>query len=158
MWLSVTINITTVTSGQSNLTIGRIAAGHGRFSSIEGTLVPPGEYDWTCVSFGPPKSTIQMANWLVQPFLHSSRQKVPILTMGSSFPQNCFFLGGSGPPSSRWFPGPTQVLNPNGIPISLAVFAGLTSVIDWETDRPTDYVTWSVTIDRICVRSMGDVA
>ena len=23
--------------------------------------------------------------------------------------------GGSGPPSNIWFPGPTQVLNPNGI-------------------------------------------
>jgi len=157
MWLSVTINITTVASGQSNLTTGRIAAGHGLFSSIEGTLVLPGEYDWTCVSFGPPKSTIQMANWLVQPFLHSSRQKVPILTMGSSFPQNCFFPGGSGPhlvDGSLAYPSP----QPKRHFDRFSCFAGLTSVIDWETNRPTDHATRSVTIDRICVWSTGDVA
>jgi len=39
-------------------------------------------------------------------------------------------MGRSGPPSNTWFPGPTQVLNPNGISIGAAVFAGLTSVTD----------------------------
>ena len=39
-------------------------------------------------------------------------------------------MGGSGPPSNTWFPGPTQVLNPKGSSISVAVFAGLTSVTD----------------------------
>jgi len=34
-----------VTSGQSNLTTGLIAAAHGRFNGSEGTLAPPGEYD-----------------------------------------------------------------------------------------------------------------
>jgi len=38
--------------------------------------------------------------------------------------------GRSGPPSKTWFPGPTRVLNPNGILIGWAVFAGLTSVTD----------------------------
>jgi len=33
--------------------------------------------------------------------------------------------GGSGPPSNIWFPGPTQVLNPNGVSIGPAVSAGL---------------------------------
>jgi len=41
-------------------------------------------------------------------------------------------MGGSGPPSNTWFPGPTQFLNPKGSSIGAAVFAGLTSV----TDRP----------------------
>ena len=45
--------------------------------------------------------------------------------------------------------GLTRVLNPNGISIGAAVFAGLTSV----TDRPTDHATRSVTIGRIYVRS-----
>jgi len=36
-------------------------------------------------------------------------------------------------PSNTWFPGPTRVLNQNGISIGSAVLAGLTSV----TDRPT---------------------
>jgi len=54
-------------------------------------------------------------------------------------------------PSNTWFPGPTRVLNPNGISIGSAVFAGLTSV----TDRPTDHATRLVTIDRIYVRTYG---
>jgi len=51
------------------------------------TLAPPGEYDSTCASFCPPESTIQTANRPIQPFLHSSLQKVPILRMGSSSPK-----------------------------------------------------------------------
>jgi len=42
--------------------------------------------------------------------------------------------GRSGPPSSTWFPGATRVLNPNGISIGSAVFAGLTNVTDRQTE------------------------
>jgi len=43
-------------------------------------------------------------------------------------------IGGSRPPSNTWFPGFTAgVLNPNGISIGSAVFAG--SLV-WQTDRP----------------------
>jgi len=59
------------------------------------------------------------------------------------------FHGGSGPPSNTWFPGPTQVLNPNSISIGAAVFAELTRM----TDRQTDRATRSVTIGRIYVCS-----
>jgi len=45
--------------------------------------------------------------------------------------------------------GHTHVLNPNGISIGSAVFAGFTSV----TNRPTDHASPSVTIGRIYVRS-----
>jgi len=38
---------------------------------------------------------------------------------------------------NAWFIGPTRVLNPNGIKIGAAVFAGLTSVTDPQTDRET---------------------
>jgi len=48
-------------------------------------------------------------------------------------------MGGSGPPSNTWFPGPIQVLNPNGSSIGAAVFAGLTSVT--QTGRQTDRQT-----------------
>jgi len=41
---------------------------------------------------------IQRANRPLQPFLHSSQQKIPIFTMGSSSLQNCPLPGGSGPP------------------------------------------------------------
>ena len=72
-------------------------------------------------------------------------------TMGRPFPLSKFSLpmGGSGPPSSTWFPGPTQVLNSIGISIGAAIFAGFTSV----TDRPTDQATQWVTIGHIYVRS-----
>jgi len=54
-----------------------------------------------------------------------------------------------GPPSNTWFPGHSQVLNPNGSSIGAAVFAGLTSV----TDRQTDHATRLVRIGRMYVRS-----
>jgi len=38
---------------------------------------------------------------------------------------------------SAWFLGPTRVLNPNGMSIVGAIFAGLTSVTDRQTDRQT---------------------
>jgi len=41
--------------------------------------------------------------------------------------------GGCGPPSNTWFPGPTRVLNPNGILIGAAIFAELTTVTDRQT-------------------------
>jgi len=72
-------------------------------------------------------------------------------TMGCPFsPQNLPLpIGGS----DTWFPRPTQVLNPKGSLIGAAVFAGLTSVTDRQTDRPTDHATRSVRIGRIYVRS-----
>ena len=60
---------------------------------------------------------------------------------------------GSEPPSNTWSLGPSQVLNPNGISIGSAVFAGLTSVTDRPTDRQTDQATRSVTLGRVYVRS-----
>jgi len=45
-------------------------------------------------SFGPPESTTQTANQSVQPFLHSSRQKIPILYNGRRFPQKLPLLVG----------------------------------------------------------------
>jgi len=87
-----------------------------------GTLAPPGKYNWSCAFFGPPESTIQTTNRSVQPILHSSRQKVPIPTISSSFPQIAFD-GVIWTPSNIWFPAPTQVINPNGISIGSTVFA-----------------------------------
>ena len=79
-------------------------------------------------------------------------------TIGRPFPLKIAHSHGDlEPPSNTWFPGPTQVLNPNGSSSGTAVFAGLTSVTDRQTDRqihrPTDHATQSVTIGRIYVRS-----
>jgi len=47
-------------------------------------------------------------------------------------------------PSNWWFPEPTRVLNPNGISIGSAVFAGLTGVTDIPTNRQTDIPLYSI--------------
>jgi len=72
--------------------------------------------------------------------------------MGRPFPLKIVpSHGGCWPTSNTWFLGPTRVLNPNGISIGSAVFAGLTTVTDRETDRPTDHATWSVTVGSIYI-------
>jgi len=52
---------------------------------------------------------------------------------GLFFPQTCPLAWGIWTPSNTWFPGPTRVLNPNGISIGSAV---LQSSLVWETDKP----------------------
>ena len=53
---------------------------------------------------------------------------------GLFFPQNYPLPRGIWTPSNTWFPGPTRLPNPNGMSIGSAVFAGLTSVTDRQTD------------------------
>jgi len=56
---------------------------------------------------------------------------------GETFPSKLpISVRGSGLPSNTWFLGPTRVLNPNGISIGSAVFVGLSTVTDRQTDRP----------------------
>ena len=75
---------------------------------------------------------------------------VPILYNGPPFPLKIARSHrGTWTPSNTRFLGPTRVLNSNSISISSALFAGLTSV----TDRQTDHDTRSVAIGRIYVRS-----
>ena len=45
---------------------------------------------------------------------------------------------GPGSPSNTWFLEPTRVLNPNGIAIGLAVFAGLTTCLLYTSPSPRD--------------------
>jgi len=72
-------------------------------------------------------------------------------TMGRPFPpQNCPFHGRIWSPFNTWFLGPTRVLNPNGIAIGAAIFAGITSVTDRQTDGPRYR---SVTTGHIYIRS-----
>jgi len=88
----------------------------------EGTVAPPGKYDWTCASFGQPESTTQMANRSVQPFLHSSWQKVPIFDNGRPFSPKFPFSWGIWTPSNSWFLEPDQAHSQNSISIGSAVF------------------------------------
>jgi len=99
-----------------------------------------GEYDWTCASFSPwSESTTQTTNRSVQPFLHSSRQKVPILYNVRPFPKKMLLVvWGSGPPS--WFLEPDRAHNPNCTTIGSAIFAQVTAecryTLQWATFSP----------------------
>jgi len=100
-------------------------------------------------SLGPSEPTTQTACRSVHAPLQTWSQSVPILYAPFP-PQNCPFPWRNlDPTSNTWFLGPTQVLNPNGISIGSAVFAGLTSVTDWQPD----HATWSVKIGCIYVGS-----
>ena len=103
-------------------TVESYSPGDANEPSHVGTLAPPGEYDWTHPSVGPPEFTTQTANRSVQPFLHSSRHKVPKLYNGLPFPQNCYFPWGIWTPSNLWFIGAVQARNPNDITVGSAVF------------------------------------
>jgi len=86
---------------------------------------------------GPSESITQTASRSVQPFLHRWPHSVPILCNGMPlFPQNLISPWGDLDPYNTWFSGPTRVLKPNGTSIGSAVFAGLTSVADRQTDKP----------------------
>jgi len=67
-------------------TVQPYSPGGANVPSHEGTLAPPGEYDWTCASFGPLESTTLTANPLVQPFLYSSEQNVVWHARACPFP------------------------------------------------------------------------
>jgi len=67
------------------------STGDGNVYSHEGTLAPPGEYDWTCASFGPLVSTTQTANGSVQPFCTAYGRKCLYFTMVTPIHQSCPF-------------------------------------------------------------------
>jgi len=100
----------------------------GNVSFHKGTLAPPGEYDWTCASFGPFESTTDTANGSVQSFLDSLRQKVPILYCGRPCPPELPLpMGDLDLSCNTWCFWPTRVHNPNGTSIGSAVFARMTA-------------------------------
>jgi len=104
----------------------------------------------TCFQ-GPPESTRRTASRSVQPFLHSSLQRVAIVYNGTPlYPLTQVNIASlnerSEPPSSTWFLGATRVHSPHGISISSAVFQGLRSWQTRQTDRQTDHATRSVTL------------
>jgi len=106
-----------------------------------GTLAPPGEYDWTCASFGPSESSVQTANRSVQPFaqltakcrqvyrrlLANTIEIVHIAAIWQIQLNSCFLQ-------------PTQVHNPNSKSVGWAVSAQLTAespyTLQWATVSP----------------------
>jgi len=133
-----------LTSGQSNLTQGHIAAARGRFSCIH-QVVPMCTPSNTCF-LGP--------TWVHIPNCISVSSAVFAQFMAES-PCTLQWAGAFhvkiacshwGQPPNMCFLWPTQVHNPNGISIGSAIFAGLKIF-----DRPTDHATASVTIGCIYV-------
>jgi len=107
----------------------------------------------THASLGPPESIphtyTHTASRSVRPFLHNSRQKVPILYNGQPFPLKIApSHWGSGRPSNTWFLGPARVHTSNDMSIGSAVFSRLTIVTDRPTNRPTDRPRYSVCKNR----------
>jgi len=98
-----------ITSGQSNLTTGHIAIAHGRFHGIC-QMAPVFTTTKTCFLL-PTRVQSQTTSWSVQPFLHSSRQRVAILYNGPpvlplKLPVS---TDESGLPSNTWFLGPSHI-------------------------------------------------
>ena len=110
--------------------------GGSNVSSHEGTLAPSGEYDWTCAFFAHltpyPKPRIDRLSRFAQ------------LTAESAYTLQWFVRFSFKIAPSHGGIWPTRVLNPTDNSIASAVFAGLTSVTDWLTDKQTDRPRYSV--------------
>jgi len=100
----------------------RFCTAHGRYCYILQLAAPfprkiasfRGDLDLHLMhdSLGPSELTTQVESRLVQSFLHSSPQSVPILHSGPPLPVKISHCHGiSGPPSNKWFLGPTRVHN-----------------------------------------------
>jgi len=57
----------------------------------------------------------------------------PYILKWAPFPHKCAFPWEIWSPSNTWFLRSTRVLNPNGVWIGLAIFAGLITVTDRQT-------------------------
>jgi len=106
---------------------------------------PIGYLDLPCNKwcFGPMRVHNPNGPRSVQPCLHRLPQSVPILVCLFP-PQNCSSHVVVWTPCNTWFIGLNRVRNENGNLIVSAVFAGLTSVTDWQSDRQTDRSRCSV--------------
>ena len=134
------------TSGQSNLTTGDITATHGQFKGSQGTLAPPGEYDWTCASFDPPKSTIQQSKWqiIVSAILAQLMAKSPYTYNGLVFPSKLPLpIGGCGPLTNTWALGP-----PNSTQMASRLVQPFLQgpLLVWQTNQLTDRPRYSASM------------
>jgi len=139
-----------ITSGQSKEHYCRrwmvqcYSTSDGNVSSHEGTLAPPGEYDWTCASFDLLESTTETPDRSVQPCLHRWLRSVPILYNGlpashSKLPlpmlarRRHVIRGSLGPPESG-----RQMATWSHQPF---LHGSLVWQTDRATERPTDHAT-----------------
>ena len=117
-------------------------------------MAPPGENDGTCNSFSPPEPTTQTANQSVQPFLHSSQQKVPILYNGRPLIQKLPLpMGDMDPHLIHGSLGQSESSTQTASRTVQPFFAGLTSITERLTDRLTEHDTRSVTMGCVYISS-----
>jgi len=110
--------------------------------------LPMGDLDshLTHDGLGPCEPRTQTAPRLLKPYLHRWPQSTRQYILQWFACQNCLFpwrdLNSMWGPDT-WFIGPTWVLNFNSNSITSAVFADLTSVIDWQSDTQTNRPRYS---------------
>ena len=139
---------TMLTSGQSNLTQGRIAVAHGRFNRIR-QVAPVHPISHMLPWAHPCPHPKRHVDWFSRFCAAHGRESV-YFTKGRTFPLKIAHSHGRiWTPSNTWFLGPTRVYNPNGVSIGSIVYAGVTIV----TDRPTDRPRYSVCNNRPRLRS-----
>jgi len=109
--------------------------GGSNVSCHEGTLAPPGEYDWAYASFG---------HWSPQPKRQIDRFrrfctvhgiKCIYFTMGAPIHQNCPFPHGIWTPSNGWCLGRMRAHIPNGTSIGSAMIAHMTAECPYTLQR-----------------------
>jgi len=92
----------------------------------EGTLAPPGEYDWTCASLAHPSPHPKRQIDQFSHFCTAHGRKSLYFTIGDPFAKIAPSHRGSGPPSYSWFLRPFQDHSPKGMTIGSAVFTQVT--------------------------------
>jgi len=113
--------------------------------SHEGTLAPPGEYDWTCAYFGPPRVHNPNGKSIASAvFAELTAESLYTLQWAPVSPKIAPSHGGicrSGPLSNTLFLGPILAHNTNGISIDSAVFAQMTAMcpytLQWDAPFPS---------------------
>ena len=139
-----------ITSGQSNLswhtasppqTDGSVIFARWRqCASDMGTLVPLGEYDWTCASSAHPSPQPKRQIDRFSRFFTAHGRKSLYFTMATLSPE-LPFLWAIWTPSHSWFLGPFRDHNPNGITIGSAVFTQMTTecpyTLQWAAPSPS---------------------
>ena len=127
-----------IISGQSNLTKGRIAAAHERFSGIRqvALVCTPHTCFLASTQVHNPNGT-SIGSAIFAQLTAECRRACP----GTSFPAKIAHSHeATWTPSNAWFLGPARILNPNGISIGSVNFAQLTAdrfcTLHWATLSP----------------------
>jgi len=118
---------------------------HGNVSQHRWTPI------WHMIPLGHPSPQPKRHLNRFRRFCTDDRRVSLYFTMGRPFPpRNCFFPWGIWTPSNTWHLGPPESLTQTA---SWLVQPFLQGWLVWQTDRPTDHATRSVTKESIYVRS-----